>query len=147
VALAGITACRKINVYEKHATIPSFAWNKNFIPKLHFENQSEQSRYQVFFVMRHTDAYPYNNIWIRLHFTPPGDSTQTEDFNIPLTRGNEKWAGVGMDDIFELRKELRFKKIRPVKNISACTFALEQIMRDNPLPHVMNVGLRIEKIR
>lgn len=50
-----------------------------------------------------------------------------------------------MDDIYELRRELKFQKIRLEKDISACTFSLEQIMRDDPLKNIMNVGLRIEK--
>jgi gliding motility-associated lipoprotein GldH len=82
---------------------------------------------------------------VKLNITPKGDSTQSEEFNIPLTDNNEQWAGAGMDDIYELRRELKLRTIKLEKNISACTFSLEQVMRDNPLKHVINAGLRIEK--
>lgn len=133
-------------MYEKHAAIPGFAWNKTFKPEFAFENTSAQSRYRIFVVVRHSNAYRYSNLWVKLNITPKGDSTQSEEFNIPLTDNNEKWAGTGMDDIFELRRELRFQKIRLDKNISSCTFSLEQVMRDNPLKNIMNIGLRIEKL-
>jgi gliding motility-associated lipoprotein GldH len=140
-----LAACNKINVYEKHAAIPGFSWSKTFAPQFEFENTSAQSRYRIFLVVRHTNAYKYGNLWVRLNITPKGDSTQSEEFNIALTRNNEQWAGTGMDDIYELRRELKFQKIRLEKDISACTFSLEQIMRDDPLKNIMNVGLRIEK--
>jgi gliding motility-associated lipoprotein GldH len=133
-------------VYEKHASLPGFAWSKSFKPVFEFENTNAQSRYRVFAVIRHNNAYRYGNIWIKLGITPKGDSTQFEEFNIPLTQNNEKWAGTGMDDIFELRRELKFQKIRLDKNISSCSFSIEQIMRDNPLKNILNIGLRIEKI-
>jgi gliding motility-associated lipoprotein GldH len=139
------TACNKINVYEKHANIPGFAWNKSFKPQFEFENTSTENRYRIFLVLRHTNAYRYNNIWVKLNITPKGDSTQSEEFNIPLTSNNEQWAGTGMDDIYELRRELKLRTIKLEKNISSCTFSLEQVMRDNPLKHIINAGLRIEK--
>lgn len=144
-ALAFLAGCGKINVYEKHADIPGFSWSKSFVPRFEFENTSAQSRYRIFLVVRHANAYKYGNLWVRLNITPKGDSTQSEDFNIALTRNNEEWAGTGMDDIFELRRELKFQKIKLDKNISECTFSLEQIMRDDPLKNILNVGLRIEK--
>ncbi|HEX2683910.1 MAG TPA: hypothetical protein VHL77_08250, partial [Ferruginibacter sp.] len=53
------------------------------------------------------------------------------------------WFGTGMDDIFEYRKliQQRTRFTRP----GQYRFTLEQIMRDDPLENVMNVGLRIEK--
>ncbi|MBL7728948.1 MAG: gliding motility lipoprotein GldH [Dinghuibacter sp.] len=146
LATASLFSCGKINVYEKHASVPGFAWERTFKPEFRFENTSADSRYRIYLVVRHANAYRYSNLWVKLGITPKGDSTQTEEFNIPLTNDNQAWAGTGMDDIFTLRRELRFQKIRLDKNISNCTFTLEQVMRDNPLKHIMNIGLRIEKI-
>jgi gliding motility-associated lipoprotein GldH len=56
------------------------------------------------------------------------------------------WEGSGMDDIWELRKPisrgpLKFNKAGKYK------FQVEQIMRENPLPGIMSVGVRVEKLK
>jgi gliding motility-associated lipoprotein GldH len=56
---------------------------------------------------------------------------------------NEKWLGSGMDDIYEHRIKLT---PNPVSlKVGAYHFKIEQIMREDPLENVMNVGLRVEK--
>jgi hypothetical protein len=50
-----------------------------------------------------------------------------------------------MDDIYEhrvlIQPETKFTKP------GTYSFTLEQIMRDDPLLHVMNVGVRVEKVK
>jgi gliding motility-associated lipoprotein GldH len=138
-------SCKKIDVYEKQVTIPNFEWSKTFVPTFQFDNAISNNQNFVFAVIRHTNNYPYNNIWVRLTATSPKDSIIVKDINIPLTTNNQnkEWAGVGMDDVFEVRA-----KLSPFSGeVGNYTFKLENIMRDNPLPEIMNVGLRIEKIK
>jgi gliding motility-associated lipoprotein GldH len=138
-------SCKKIDVYEKQVTIPNFEWSKTFVPTFQFDNGISNNQNFVFAVIRHTNNYPYNNIWVRLTATSPKDSIIVKDVNIPLTTNNQnkEWAGVGMDDVFEVRA-----KLSPFSGeVGNYTFKLENIMRDNPLPEIMNVGLRIEKIK
>jgi gliding motility-associated lipoprotein GldH len=138
-------SCKKIDVYEKQVTIPNFEWSKTFVPTFQFDNAISNNQNFVFAVIRHTNNYPYNNIWVRLTATSPKDSIIVKDINIPLTTNNQnkEWAGVGMDDLFEVRA-----KLSPFSGeVGNYTFKLENIMRDNPLPEIMNVGLRIEKIK
>ncbi len=140
-----IFSCKKINVYEKQVSIPDFKWSKTFVPTFQFDNSISSNQNFVFAVIRHTHNYPYNNIWVRLTATSPKDSVIVKDINIPLTTNNQnkEWAGVGMDDIYEIRA-----KLSPFSGeLGNYTFKLENIMRDNPLPEIMNVGLRIEKIK
>ena len=99
-------------------------------------------------MIRHTDAYAYNNIWINILTTFPGDtSVQKQRFNIPLGNDAKGWLGSGMDDIFEHRYAIT--KNQPIKfpKSGNYKFVIENIMRDDPLPDVMNVGIRIEKAK
>jgi gliding motility-associated lipoprotein GldH len=139
-------ACKKIDVYEKNAFIAGFRWEKSFKPNFQFENTDSQARYRFYAVIRHTNKYPYSNLWLRVGVQAPGDSLQTQDVELQLTRDNKEWAGAGMDDIFELRAPLRLDKIKFTRPTGQYRFTLEQIMRDNPLPQIMNIGLRIEKL-
>lgn len=76
----------------------------------------------------------------------PGDSaSRTQRYDLTLATNEKGWLGSGMDDIFEhrvlIQPETKFN--RP----GTYSFTLEQIMRDDPLLHVFNVGVRIEKAK
>ena len=142
-----ITAsCTQTNLFEKNVSIPGGQWAQDFKPKVTFEITDTTSSYNVFFVIRHTEAYGYNNIYVRIGSTAAGDtSTVTRMFDLPLASQN-KWLASGMDDIYEHRILLYSQPVRFTKP-GIYTFTLEQLMRENPLEHVMNVGLRVEKTR
>lgn len=144
--VAGFNSCETINLFEKNVSIPDQAWAAEFKPEISFDIADTSSFYNIYFVIRHTDAYGYNNIWVKATSLAPGDSaSHTERFDFLLATQNQ-WTGSAMDDIYEHRillykQPVKFRKSGPYKVI------LEQAMRENPLKHVMNVGLRVEKVK
>jgi gliding motility-associated lipoprotein GldH len=100
----------------------------------------------LYIVLRHTDAYRYNNIWLNVGTQSPGDTTRYQKFDLQLGTDATGWEGTGMDDIWEVRKlitngPVRFNKAGNYK------FTIAHIMRENPLPNIMNIGLRVEKVK
>lgn len=93
-------------------------------------------------IIRHTNKYPYSNIWVKFTAISKND-TITKDINIPLTKNNQnrEWANEGMGDIYEFK----FPISSFPKDVGDYTFTLENIMRDNPLPEVLHIGLRIDR--
>jgi len=146
IAFLMLCGCEEASLYQKVVFMPNQSWGYKDANNFVFHISDTASRYRVFFVMRHTDAYEYNNIWIQIASQLPGDSTWRKDrFNIPLA--NEKgWLGTGMDDLFDHRVLLY---PQPVAFRKPGNYQLEikQDMRVDPLEHVMNVGLRLEKVQ
>lgn len=143
---AAWSSCETIDLFEKNAVVPGNAWDYGFKPTFRFEIRDTTSSYQVYFVVRHTDAYGYNNIWIKADMKGPSDSAWTSQrFDCPLAT-NDKWLGSAMDDLYEHRILLSPRPLR-FPRAGVYEFRLEQVMRENPLRHVMNVGLRVEKQR
>jgi gliding motility-associated lipoprotein GldH len=58
---------------------------------------------RFFFVIRHTEKYNYNNIWINLYSQPPGDTLHKAPYELQLATNEKGWLGTGMDDIYEQR--------------------------------------------
>jgi gliding motility-associated lipoprotein GldH len=142
-----LVSCTTVDLYEKSVSIPGHSWKSSYQPAFTFTIKDTSSPYQLFLVLRHNDQYSFNNIFINLHTKQPGaDSTQAAQYDLRLATDNEGWLASGMDDIYEHRIPLT-----PVggqfyfKKPGDYTFSVEQIMRENPLNHVFNVGLRIEK--
>ncbi|MGN6530375.1 MAG: gliding motility lipoprotein GldH [Ginsengibacter sp.] len=138
-------SCIKINLFEKQAVIPSQQWFYTDIPQFSFHIDDTTSLYNVYIVLRHTDLYQYNNVWLRVGLKTPKDSVNFQNINLVLATDAKGWEGTGMDDIFEVRKNISAAPFS-FKNAGEYTFSIAQIMRENPLNHIMNVGIRVEKV-
>ena len=141
-----ISSCNTIDLYEKTVSIPGHKWTSAYKPEFTFAIKDTAVPYNVFFVIRHTEKYNYNNIFINLWSRQPGnDSLRKQQLEIPLATDAGGWLGTAMDDIYEQRLLLSPKEGSYFPKSGTYTFSLEQIMREQPLEYVMNVGLRIEK--
>ena len=137
------TSCKQLDVYEKDTSIPKYEWQSNFIVKGSFNISDTTAAYNLYVVLRHTNSYKYNNIWLNLGLQNPGDSMQYQKINLPLGNDATGWEGTGMNDIWEVRSLLNTQPER-FRQTGTYNFSIAQIMRDNPLLHIMSVGLRIE---
>jgi gliding motility-associated lipoprotein GldH len=140
-----IISCGKIDLFEKQAQIPSQQWFYNNVPEFTFHIEDTSSLYNVYIVLRHTDLYNYNNIWLRVGSKSPADSMHFQNINLILASDAKGWEGRGTDDIFEVRKAISPGPVS-FKRSGDYTFSIAQIMRENPLRYILNVGIRIEKV-
>lgn len=147
--LSGFSACTRTSLFEKSVVIPGHAWKSSFKPEIRFTITDTSSPYLLYYTIRHTDQYHYNNIYINLHARGPGsDSVQSVRYDISLGNDQTGWKGSGMDDIFEHRVALTPRAPGSAfyfRKAGEYVFTIEQLMREDPLEFVLNTGLRIEK--
>lgn len=134
-------SCTQTGVFEKNTSIPHYEWKNNFAATGDFVITDTVVSNNAYIVIRHTDAYRYNNIWLSVGIQPPGDSIHYKKVDLQLGTDAQGWAGSGMNDIWELR-QLIFSQ--PFKKTGTYHYTIKQIMRDDPLTGIMSVGLRIE---
>ena len=142
--LLAIFSCNRIAVYEKNTSIPGYKWQQNFAATGTFIISDTLSPYNIYIVLRHTDAYKYNNIWLNIGIQAPGDTMFYQNVDLSLANDATGWEGSGMNDIWEVRKQLDTRQ-RPFSKTGEYKFSITQIMRDNPLPGIMSAGLRVQK--
>ncbi|MBS1748167.1 MAG: gliding motility lipoprotein GldH [Bacteroidetes bacterium] len=136
-------ACNTIDVFEKTTAIPHHEWSSNNKLNFNFTAKDSTAYYNIYFVIRHTESYHFNNIWINITSSAPGKKTETQRLNITLANVNG-WLGSAMDDIIEQRI-LLFSQ--PIKlQTGDYHFSIQQIMREDPLLNVLNAGIRVEKV-
>lgn len=138
-------SCIKIDLFEKQATIPSQQWFYTDVPQFTFHIDDTTSLYNVYVIVRHTDLYEYNNLWLRIGLKTPSDSFNYQNVNLILANDAKGWEGTGMNDIYEVRKSISAAPFS-FKTAGNYTFSITQTMRENPLKNILNIGLRIEKI-
>lgn len=141
-----LSSCDTIDLYEKIVSIPGHKWNADHKPRFNFIIKDTAAPYDLFLTIRHNEKYAYNNIWVNFYTQLPGDTANKILFEARLAN-NKGWLGTAMDDIYDHHIRLtpagqKFYFKKPGEYV----FTLEHIMRDNPLLHIMNVGLRIEKL-
>lgn len=139
-----LSSCTTVDLYEKNVSIPRHEWRSSFKPEFSFTITDTVSLYQLLLVLRHNERYNFNNIWINLYSQPPGDTLHKAAYELQLATNEQGWLASGMDDIYEHRLKL-------TDNImlkrGEYKFIVENIMREDPLLNVMNVGIRLEKVK
>ena len=139
-----LSACSKTDVFEKNHSIPKYQWSYDLRPNFEFAITDTVALYNLYVVLRHTDAYRYNNIWLNVGTQAPADTVRYQRFDLQLGSDATGWEGTGMGDIWELRKSItrgpfKFNKAGNYK------FSVAQIMRENPLPGIVSIGIRLER--
>ena len=140
------SACQTIDVFEKNVSIPNHEWSNAFKPEIEFEISDTTSLYNIYVVVRHTDAYRYKNLYVNVYTQIPGDTIMKQRLDLLLATDDKGWLGSGMDDIFEHRIRITNEPVH-LNRAGLYKFRLEQIMREEPLQFVMNAGIRIEKVK
>jgi gliding motility-associated lipoprotein GldH len=140
-------ACIKSNEFEKNVSIRNHRWDFSYKPIIQFDIKDTTAAYKMYFNMRHSDAYPYSNIWLNIKTKKPNESTYTQmRVEVPLAEANGKWLGRGMGEIWEHQALLTSNGKIHYDKAGIYEIIIEQIMRTNPLPEVMSVGIRLEKM-
>lgn len=139
-----IISCTRIDLYEKVLPIPKHEWKSNFKPQFAFDITDTMASYQLFLILRHNDRYNYNNIWLNVFIKGPDNKVQKFQVEKLLATNASGWLASGMDDIYEHRLQLTETPIQ-LKKPGRYIFSFEQIMREDPLQNIMDVGFRIEK--
>ncbi len=138
------SSCGQVDVFEKNTPFIKHEWRSIDTAKAIFNISDTTAVYNVYIVLRHTDAYKYNNIWLLVGIQEPGDSTHYQKVNLSLGDDANGWEGSGMNDIWEVRKPFGYYKFNKKGDYH---FSLTNIMRDDPLLHMMSAGLRVVKAK
>jgi gliding motility-associated lipoprotein GldH len=147
--LAGLllNACSfTTGTFEKSVSLPDHQWPSSVKPDIEFNITDTVSLYNIYIVLRHSDAYHFNNIYVRATVTEPGGGRpKAGDYDLQLANNEKGWIGTAMDDIYDARlliqPRTRFTKA------GTYHFVIEQLMREDPLKNMLSVGLRVEKMQ
>ena len=133
-------------VFEKNLPFANHEWASSVKPDIAFDITDTLSLYNIYIVVRHSDAYHFNNMYVRATVKEPGDlQGRTGDYDLQLATNGKGWIGTAMDDIYDARlliqQKTRFRKT------GTYHITLEQLMREDPLKSVLSAGLRVERVQ
>ncbi|MDQ7916644.1 gliding motility lipoprotein GldH [Mesonia sp. MT50] len=149
VFAVSMVSCDSNQVYDQYKSIPE-AWSKDSLVEFEIKNLDSLQTYNLFFNVRNSSAYKYNNLFLISNMKFPNGKQVTDTLEYEMAYPNGKFMGAGAGEIKE--NKLWYKeKVRFLEE-GTYTVTLEQAMRENgevegiqQLEGILEVGFRIEK--
>jgi len=138
-----LAGCKESRVYEKNLPVEGSGWNYGTVKSFDVHILDTAALYDMYINVRHTDAYPYQNVWLTMTTVFPDSSKQENKINIQLAEPGGKWTGDCVDGI--CFNTVLVQNGFHLGQSGTYTFMLEQDMRINPLPDIMDIGIKLEK--
>lgn len=140
----GLQGCKETAIVDVNLPIDNRSWsyaNKVRIPVI---IEDPDKAYNLFFNLRHTAEYKYSNIFVLIHQSATGYETKTERREFKLAYPDGEWLGSGAGNFYSY--QLLFREAYKFPAKGTYIIEIEQNMRDNPLPEITDVGLRVEPV-
>lgn len=137
------SSCNDERFYEKNLPIHNESWDKKDAKAFEVEVRDTLSQYDFYINVRNSGAYPYANLFLFLNTTFPGGQIAKDTIELFLADPAGKWLGNGSGDIYDNR--IMFKKGASFPVSGSYKFEFEHAMRQEVLPNIIDVGIRIEK--
>lgn len=136
-----LTSCRHDIVYSDFVAIPSGEWDENQLPEFAFNIADREAAYDILLYVRHTERYPYQNMWLfvrdnRLYM-------DTVEFYLADDRG--RWLGDKHHGFIEMPVLLEENYHFP--DTGRYYFAVQHGMRDSLLRGVTDVGIEVIRVK
>lgn len=141
--VAVFSSCEKVHLYEKTTFFAQQKWLDTDTAKFVIEVEDTTVLYNISVVIRHTDAYKYHNIWVNVGTQSPNANPTTQLLELQLADNAQGWLATGVDDVYDHRIKIARYPVKLAKGTHR--FALSHAMRENPLLHILQAGIRIEK--
>lgn len=136
-----LSACGRATMYSDYQAVDINGWNMDSVVTFKVPVTDTVNAYDVILHVRHTDGYPYQNMWLFVNDGTKTDKgvvkTDTIEFYLANERG--QWLGNGhsMIDMPVLYRE------QLVFTDSLYTIRIQQGMRDIQLPGISDIGVEI----
>lgn len=135
-------SCDSNRIYEEHFAVDNNEWRSDDIKTFKFEIEDTLSPLNLFVNFRTTTDYPYSNLFIFLHSEYPDGYNDKDTLEFLLAESNGKWKGENSGTIVENR--ILISSGGRFTTRGTYTFSIEQAMRDEALPEIIDVGFRVE---
>ena len=131
-------------VYEQNIDLPGNLWLADSVAEFQFEIKDATARYNLYYNVRNSLSYPYHNLYVRHTLEDSlgnmlGGALQNMDLFDPVTG---KPLGEGLGDIFD-HQILAIPDQKFPEN-GWYRFKMQQFMRQDSLPLILSIGLRVE---
>lgn len=147
VILIVLASCDESRIFEKNEDLENKVWISDSSISFQFEVPDIRERYNLYFNVRNTSAYPYENIYIKYQLSDTLNNVlknELVNYNLFDPKTGEPF-GSGLGDVFDhqllLLKDFKFERPGPF------VFEMRQYMRMDSLPELLSAGMKVELVK
>lgn len=141
--LCFFASCDKGRIFEQNQQIPESGWAMTNSVKFDVDIKDPSTPANFYINVRHADGYPYSNLFLFIKTVFPDGKASNDTLECVLADEKGKWLGSGLGDIYD--NQIPFKRNVRFPVAGNYHFEIQQAMRMDNLPLIMDMGLRIEK--
>ena len=140
-----LTACTTPTMYSHFHPISPDAWEADSVLTYSFHADNTTNPYDIILCVRHTEMYPYQNMWLFCTFgiddTLPPMLTDTIEFFLADDRG--RWLGNG--GLQHIEMPVLFEQCYQIPDTGQYRFTIQHGMRDELLRGISDVGVIVNR--
>jgi gliding motility-associated lipoprotein GldH len=142
-----LVGCDGDTVHQSDLPVEGGVWDRAWKPEFTVDITDTVSPHNVYIDLRHTGDYPYSDLFLFITATGPGMGTVRDTVDCLLADPLGRWYGKGQGFIFadRVEAEVLYQINRRFPRKGRYTFQLEQAMRTERLPGVIDVGLSVKR--
>ena len=137
-------SCTKEALYDQHQPMENALWEKNKEYYFSFQVTDISMPYDVTLEIRNNNLYPFQNLWVFCSEEQPIGPLKRDTIECMLADDYGKWHGKGISlfqSSFPVRKKFSFP------HTGQYTFSVRQGMRNDSLPGIQEIGIRVVQSR
>ena len=135
-----LVGCQGDIVYTAFNTLPNAGWEADSSLCYQPTITDSVSDYQMLITIRHTDAYPYQNLWLFVDIEKDSVSLRRDTIECYMANERGEWLGGGLS-IHEL--PLLYSDSYQFANSGEYQISITQGMREDTLVGIKEVGVKI----
>ena len=136
-------SCDPNRVFEENKKLDDNNWNLNTTLAFSVPITDTVSYYNMYLNVRNASSYRFSNLFMFVNSHFPHGQLLRDTVECTLATPEGKWLGNGLGDIYD--NQIMFRPHFKFPQSGVYKFELIQAMRINPLPGIMDAGIRIEK--
>ena len=138
-----LIGCNGNVIFSKFYEISDNGWNKDSVLSFDFDISDTLATYTMTFLVRNTDDFPRQNLWLGTELLKDSNVLSTDTTNLFLSDDYGKWRGRGAGSYFD--NEFLYKQNVTFYKSGTYTYKVYHLMRFEDVKGLKYVGLKIFK--
>lgn len=138
-----VLACGEQHFYHEQHQLRDEGWSYTDTLIYQVDIADTVSRYDIMLDIEHLESYSYQNVYIKIITTFPDQNTVSQVLPIDFADHTGIWYGDCKGKSCQVRVVLQEKAL--FEDIGLHTFTICQHMRVDPVKHISNVSLLLDK--
>ncbi|MDO9153655.1 MAG: gliding motility lipoprotein GldH [Paludibacter sp.] len=144
VIIFTIVSCTQKDIFLEYFTVNESGWSKDSLFTFDVPVNDTISKYNVYVNIRNRGEYPYQNLWLFIEKINPDSVVTRDTIEFYLADKYGKWFGTGVGAIFEM--PVLYQQNFKFPYTGTYRYKIIQGMRQNLLPGINDVGMRVERV-